>query len=70
MRNKLIDGYGAYLHTTFTGENGTWTLVATETDCNDGVMQTLDTFKSDKGEYKTMTRNEVDRLFELGKIKL
>lgn len=71
MRNKLIDGYGAYLEPGFKGSNGNWRLVGSESPREDcGILETLDTFRSDKGEFKTMTRKQVDELFELGKIKL
>lgn len=72
MRNKLIDQYGAYKVTSFIGSIGKWTLIGSEVLENESeaVMNTLDTFKSDKGEYKSLKRSEVDKLFEAGKIKI
>lgn len=72
MRNKLIDQHGAYKENGFTGVNGAWVIIQSEStsDARGSVMQTLDTFKSEKGEYKTMKRSQVDELFELGKIWL
>lgn len=72
MRNKLIDQYGAYKEMGFTGTQGYWKLIGSESidEGKSSVMSTLDTFKSDRGEFKTMARSEVDKLFEEGKITL
>lgn len=70
MRNKLIDDYGSYRQTSFIGTNGKWNLIGSESagDEKGSVMLTLDTFKSEKGELKTMKRADIDKLFEEGKI--
>lgn len=72
MRNRLIDELGSYREMSFTGTNGKWSLIKSESVSEERgtVMLTLDTFKSEKGELKTMKRIEVDRLFEEGKIWL
>lgn len=71
MRNNLIDERGAYKKTSFTGSNGTWNLISSESsgDQKGSVMNTIDTFKSDKGDIKSLSRKEVDALYESGKIK-
>lgn len=69
---KIFDQFGSYDLTTFTGENGTWTLVASYTNDPDSysgnkpvhwsatdIGKTVDEFKSDKGIFKKIKRKDV-----------
>ena len=57
---------GDYNYRSFIGASGTWTLI--ETEAKKSVKSSLDSFKSDKGEYKTYKREQVMDQFKLGNI--
>lgn len=68
MRAKrLFDINKSYEFTTFEGKNGIWKLVGVEAGST--MENTLDTFKSNKGEYKTFKREYVMEQADLGNIK-
>lgn len=67
---NLIDASGGYVYRSFTGSNGTWTIVGTRTQVNhSNPLLCMDTFKSDKGNQVEMKREEVMHLANQGKIK-
>lgn len=67
--NKIITLKGEYLANSFTGSNGTWNLVGTESDpVSNKPLDALDTFKNRKGELNTVKRSIVLKLAEEGKI--
>lgn len=64
----IIDNTYTYIRTTFTGSNGTWTLVGT-----DGTAylakDAIDTFRNIKtGEYKEVVRCKVKEMQDNGII--
>lgn len=68
MRDKnLFDRDKSYNFTSFESKNGIWKLVGVE--AGNTMENTLDTFKSNKGEYKTFKREYVMEQAELGNIK-
>lgn len=81
---KLIDVNGAYLHTEFKKDGIKWILIGTEAVKHDVntfrltreqfrehvLVTTQDTFKSEKGEYKTCMRYTIDIQFNQGIIKV
>lgn len=78
----LITNQGEYIHTTFTGSNGTWRLIGSESvgesvygDARKPWQQTslgdtLDTFTNGNGQYNTIARRKVAELFRDKKIFL
>lgn len=71
MDNQLITPQGEYLHTQFTGSNGTWRLIGSETNpASPKAMDTIDTFTNGAGQYTTTTRRKVAELYEAKKISL
>ncbi len=65
--NSLFCRDKSYNFTEFKGKSGIWKLVGVEAGTT--IENTLDTFKSDKGEYKTFRRDYVMEQAELGNIK-
>lgn len=83
MPNQIIDNDGAYLSTTFSGANGTWLLVGSESSGDSAyskkpiswmatsVAQTIDEFKNtSSGERMTTTRIKVYKAAQSGAIHL
>lgn len=67
----LISPQGEYIHTSFTGSNGTWKLIGTESPSdNSKPMDVLDTFSNGKGKLNTITRRKVVELYTSKKIWL
>lgn len=67
----LITPQGEYIQTTFTGSNGTWRLIGSESSAeNSKPMDTVDTFTNGKGQYNTLARRKVADLFKQQKIFL
>ncbi|WP_316743748.1 hypothetical protein [Pedobacter antarcticus] len=68
--NKIIKQTGEYLSNKFTGENGTWELVATESN-NSKAIDCIDEFKNIKtGQRLTTSREKVLLMAEAGTIFL
>lgn len=79
--SKLFNSSGSYLYSEFTGKNGKWKLVGTEsTEDTDFAQRSLDwtdtcigscldTFKNEEGRYETKPRYKIKQLFDEGKIK-
>jgi len=81
MPNNIISHQdGSYLSTTFTGSNGGWKLIESESTGDSAyskypldwrltqVAKTLDTFTNGKGLYITKTRLEIYKWAEDKKI--
>jgi len=70
MPNNIIKANGEYLTNTFTGANGTWTLVGTE---NKGSkpMECKDEFRNvTTGKRMTVTRLSVYNMAEAQSINI
>jgi hypothetical protein len=59
---------GSYMTNKIFFDNKEWTLIGSK--ANGAVLSTLDSFKSDKGEYITLKRERVLNGFKLGKITI
>lgn len=82
MANNIIDNDGCYIKTVFTGQEGAYKLMGSESSGDTSyqdkdehwklrsVAKTIDTFKNLKtGAYRSVKRIEIFQLAELGKIK-
>ena len=68
--NNIIKANGEYLTNTFTGDNGTWLLVGTESKSSK-PMECKDEFRNvTTGKRITVPRLSVYNMAELGSIKL
>lgn len=56
---------GSYNYTSFKGKNGTWGLIGVRSE----GRNIIDTFKSDKGEYKEINRTQIPILEANGDIE-
>jgi len=65
--NSILTPQGEYLKTTFTGSNGDWMLVESES-AGSKATSCKDTFTNGKGLYITKTRLEIYRWAEDRKI--
>jgi len=83
MPNQIIDQSGSYTATQFTGSNGTWILVGSQSSGDSeysrkpinwkqtSVGGTVDEFKNKAtGEYMSTTRLKVYQAAEAGSIFL
>lgn len=82
-RFKILSNDGSYLQPSFISKNIKWFLIGTESVQTEtprfGVIDfekyknmlqsTYDTFKSEKGEYKTVLRWQIKELIESNKIE-
>jgi len=68
--NQIIKHNGEYLTNYFTGTQGTWDIIATESGTG-GVMTCTDTFKSrNTGELMPVSREKIYKWAESGAITL
>lgn len=82
-RFKILSNDGSYLHPSFISKNIKWFLIGTESiqtemkrfgvsdyeKYKNMLQSTYDTFKSEKGEYKTVLRWQIKELIESNKIE-
>jgi hypothetical protein len=60
---------GEYISTSFTGSNGTWHLIGTESPSPESKpLDSLDTFSNGQGKFNTITRRKVAQLYQEKKI--
>lgn len=66
---NLFDDFGGYNYLSFKGPKGIWTIIGTSSQVNHkNPMLCIDSFKSDKGEYLDLKREEVKDWADQGKI--
>lgn len=77
---ELFDKFGAYNYRSFKGENGTWTIVGSESQGEyqfedrfkpweeTSIALTIDQFRSEKGLYTFYTRGRILEFFEAKQI--
>lgn len=59
-RLKLISVDGSYLRNSFISKGLKWTICGTES--NGDILDSYDTFKSEKGQYQTVMRKQINSL--------
>lgn len=59
-RIKLISVDGSYLRNSFISKGLKWTICGTES--NGDLMDSYDTFKSEKGTFQTVMRKQIKKL--------
>lgn len=59
-RLKLISVDGSYLRNSFISKGVKWTIQSSESNGN--LMDTYDTFKSEKGTFQTVMRKQLKKL--------
>lgn len=64
---KLISKNGSFIRTKFISKGVVWKLISTES--YETLMQTIDTFVNEKGEYQSATRGQLMKLCDEKKIK-
>lgn len=64
----LINKDYTYNFTSFSGTNGIWQLIGSESSNSGNICDTVDTFTDHKGNYVPMVRRKVANLADSGKI--
>ena len=68
INTELLDAKNSYTQNYFYGPKGKW--MAHGSTNNGKILNTLDTWKNEDGEYITLSRNKINTLFKEKKIWL